>query len=210
MEEFLKNISSFEIGKKDVILAGDLLMLQDYTNSLAINMNSIFDGIFFDENVFKGLSNIEKAEFIRSEISPAVLRAFKTAEGLSYSSLQSYLKDKGLLFAPAAADPVIERMKDIIGGGLRRIVNEDNFTAGVNVFKSGFEQVVNSAPRTSIVNTSVKVFDITGEHLEAKRITKASGSCDFCIQKAAQSFRIRKNSSFNGFHDKCRCKVAII
>lgn len=198
------------MSKKDAIFAGDLLMLQDYTNSLAINMVNVFNDIFFDEDAFKLLSNAEKADFIRNKISPAVLRAFKTAEDLSYSSLQSFLKEKGLLFAPAAADPVIERLKDIIGGGLRRIVNEDNFDAGINIFKSGFEQVVNSAPRTSIVNTSVKVFDITGEHLEARRITQASDACDFCIQKASQSFKIRRNSSFNGFHDKCRCKVAII
>lgn len=210
LEEFLKNLSSFEKGKKDAIIAGDLLTLQEYTNSLSINMVNVFDGIFFDDDIFKLLSNSEKAEFIRSQISPVVLRTFNTAENLSYSSLQSFLKEKGLLFAPAAADPVVERLKDIIGGGLRRIVNGGDFDAGINVFKSGFEQVVNSAPRTSIINTSVKVFDATGEHLEARRITQASDACDFCVQKASQKFYIKRDSDFNGFHDYCRCRVSII
>lgn len=207
LERFIKGLPSFEMVSYEKALAGDLAALQYYSGRVGRTLTELSDP-FIRSNTFVSLSHKEKALLVREQIAPMVTTANGAAADLSFGSVQEVLKRKGLLFAPAFAEDPTRRLKDIVAGGLKWIIDEDNIDAGANIFNAGFQQIVSDAPRSVILKTSEKVYEKTGSYLVAKRVTTSSNSCEFCRQLAGYPFRLNEKN-WNGYHDFCNCRVII-
>lgn len=205
--DLIESINRFEGSYIESALIGNVTSLQKYSENLSNEIIKGIDPVLLGSD-FSAMSGRNKAIFIREEVVPVVLSANSRAATVAYSSLQEFLKKKGLIFFPALADSPSERLKDVVAGGLKWIIDEDNIEAGVNVYRAGFEQVVLEAPRSAILNTSEKVTMKTGSPLLGRRVA-SSGACEFCRGLSGYLFPVT-NDEWKGWHDFCHCSIVLV
>lgn len=211
INDWIKQLPSFKSSFIPLIKSGNLIELQEYSIALGIDLTQFLNRNIYNDNEFLSLNNKDKALFIRNEIVPAVVASHNLSSALSFESVQEILKGKGLLFTPANASSIDERLKAIVAGGLKYIIDEDNLNAGLNVYNSGFQQIINNAPRSLINNTSIKTFERIGEPLKGQRVIAVyADACDYCREKAREPFDLGFVESFEGFHDFCSCRLEIL
>ena len=184
--------------------------LQDYSRRLSVVVEGQVASIIKSQQ-FNALSNAERGQFIRNELLPVFEQVFGLSEGAAYDILLSELKSAGYVFSPAYADDFKDRVGDLVGLTMDKVVNGD-LDAAANILSAGLGTISNSAARTAIYNTMKKVEKNTGKKVTAMRHVHSSGNntCQYCLEKANIAFSSTAAlDDFGGWHDYCRCYITV-
>lgn len=210
IEEWVKNIGVNDESVLRKIRAGDLQLLQRYSHNLGASYAKLFEPMILSE-IFENLSNADKADFVRNYLAPGVAEGNRLTSVLTYEVLNKSLNSKGLLFSPVAASLDEQRLKDVVAGGLAWIIDKQDTQAGVNTLHSGFQQVIDSGVRNTIVETSKKVKSNTGSFLKGSRVIVGNNPCDFCRALSVGDFDlVNETIESMKFHDHCNCRIKLV
>lgn len=205
--QVLSTLENYKRALRDKALTGDLEALQSYVELLGVRLSSAsYAALMTDE--FAGLSNKDRAAFVRDIIGVATTRLFDYSESVSYDALQSAIKQKGWLIAPARATDAVDRIAGLVAGANAHVV-EDAIAEGARVLDNGIHNVNQSSVRTMLENTSEKVNRLTGRHLQGVRKIHRSTACDFCRSLSGKLFPLTPESSHSKWHDNCNCTIEI-
>lgn len=209
LSSWLQKVEKFQ---KQLVIksqSGDIMALQSYSIELGKLLTTYLEQEVYTTDEFINFTNSQKALYMRETVRPLIDSTHKIVMSLSFESLNILLKKRGILVISEMSTDVSDRTSILIGAGIARIV-ADEYDAAVNIWRGGFEQMVTSAPRTAIKNTSKKVKDFTGKELEGQRVIAIHADpCDYCLSKAHSSFNI-SDTDFNGFHDYCGCRIEVL
>lgn len=210
IEEWVKNLGVTDDAVLRKIRAGDLTLLQKYSHSLGASYAKLFEPMVLSE-IFENLSNKDKADFVRTYLTQGVVESNRLASVLAYEALNKTLNNRGLLFSPVNAPLDEQRLKDVVAGGLAWMIDKQDTQAGVNTLHSGFQQVIDSGVRNTIVETSKKVKSNTGSFLKGSRVIVGSNPCDYCRALAVGDFDLVNEAIENmKFHDHCNCRIKLV
>lgn len=209
-DEILQVLSTLENYKRSLredALAGDIEALQLYVEALGVRLSSAsYAALLTDE--FAGLSNRERAAFVREIVGVATARLFDYSESVAYDSVQTAFKSKGWLITPARATAVTDRIAGLVAGANDYVV-KDAFAEGARVLNNSIHNVNQSSVRTLLENSSEKVRELTGSHLQGMRTIHRATACDFCRSLAGKLVPLTPNSGHSHWHDNCNCTIEI-
>ena len=214
MDQELKDWLKEALNKNPALLqrarAGDFMAAQQWIFQLSSSMTAAFENVVYKSTEFLEATNKAQADIVRKVIAPVIEQVKSVSDALSYESLQKNLVKKGLLFSPAYPDRVEDRLKAVVAGGLKKIFEEEDLEAGLNIFRSGFQQVVDSSPRSAITQTASSAEE-KGYSLKGRRVPAVyADACSYCQEAAHTSFSLKEGLNFAGFHDYCGCRLEIL
>lgn len=214
MDQELKDWLKEALNKNPTLLqkarAGDFMAAQQWIFQLSSAMTAAFEEVVYKSTEFLEATNKAQADIVRKVIAPVIEQVKEVSDALSYESLQKNLVKKGLLFSPAQPERVEDRLKAVVAGGLKKVFDEEDLEAGLNIFRSGFQQVIDSSPRSTLTQTALKAEQM-GFSLEGRRVPAVyADACSYCQEAAHTSFSLKEGLNFAGFHDYCSCRLEIL
>lgn len=186
----------------------------DYTHELGREAVLTFEPIF-DSETYASLSSAQRARILRYRFAPSVTKAWDKSAGVSQTVMTDVLKGKGIVVSSprALVMPALNRFKSIVARTVDFDVVDGDFEKGWSTLDGGSSNIVDMAPRQTLLQASELVDDLTGTTLRARRFTQSPTACDYCRMMAKKGFEVSaygKSRDFLSFHDNCRCSVEVL